>query len=211
MAQDFLRRASVARLIPPMIVYLNGRYMPKEEARISPDDRGFLFGDGVYEVVRAHEGHLFRADAHWQRLRNSLAATEINGPTDAEAQSIAEALLDKNGLRSGEATVYLQITRGVAPRKHGYPQPPGTLSRTLSTQTAIRTTRRRLPAQASGACGSPRRASTPAGTSRGSSPTGSGWERSCGSPARRRNLRVQPTTGRCRRSSAVCRPAVACA
>lgn len=107
-----------------MIVYLNGRYMPKEEARISPDDRGFLFGDGVYEVVRAHDGHFFRANSHWQRLRNSLAATEINGPTDAEAQSIAEALLDKNGLRNGEATVYLQITRGVAPRKHAYPQPP---------------------------------------------------------------------------------------
>jgi len=107
-----------------MIVYLNGVYMPKEEARISPDDRGFLFGDGVYEVVRAHEGHFFRAASHWQRLRNSLAATEIVGPTDAEVQSIAETLLDKNGLRSGQATVYLQITRGVAPRKHGYPQPP---------------------------------------------------------------------------------------
>ena len=107
-----------------MIVYLNGRYLPKEEASISPDDRGFLFGDGVYEVVRAHEGHFFRAASHWQRLRNSLAATEINGPTDAEVQSIAETLLDKNALRSGEATVYLQITRGVAPRKHGFPQPP---------------------------------------------------------------------------------------
>jgi D-alanine transaminase len=107
-----------------MIVYLNGRYIPKEEARISPDDRGFLFGDGIYEVVRAHEGHFFRATSHWQRLRKSLAATEINGPTDAEVQSIAETLLDKNALRSGEATVYLQITRGVAPRKHGYPQPP---------------------------------------------------------------------------------------
>jgi len=107
-----------------MIVYLNGSYMTKEKAHISPDDRGFLFGDGVYEVVRAHEGCFFRANAHWQRLSKSLAATEINGPTDAEVQSIAETLLDKNGLRSGEATVYLQITRGVAPRKHGYPQPP---------------------------------------------------------------------------------------
>jgi D-alanine transaminase len=107
-----------------MIVYLNGRYLPKEEAHISPDDRGFLFGDGIYEVVRAHEGRLFRPDAHWQRLRNSLAATEIVGPTDAEVQSIAETLLNKNELHSGQATVYLQITRGVAPRKHGYPQPP---------------------------------------------------------------------------------------
>src|SRR6266542_2815311 len=107
-----------------MIVYLNARYLPKEEARISPDDRGFLFGDGVYEVVRAHAGKLFRADAHWERLRNSLGATEIVGPTDAEVQNIAETLLDRNALHSGEATVYLQITRGVASRKHGYPQPP---------------------------------------------------------------------------------------
>ena len=107
-----------------MIVYFRGRYLPKEEVHISPDDRGFLFGDGVYEVVRAHEGDFFRAAAHWERLRNSLAATEIAGPTDAVVQSIAETLLEKNGLRSGEATVYLQITRGVAPRKHGFPQPP---------------------------------------------------------------------------------------
>src|SRR5437773_3792099 len=107
-----------------MIVFLNDRYVPKEEARISPDDRGFLFGDGVYEVVRAHEGRLFRAASHWQRLRSSLAATEIVGPTGTEVQSIAETLLDKNELHRGEATVYLQITRGVAPRKHGYPQPP---------------------------------------------------------------------------------------
>src|SRR5437870_3703795 len=109
-----------------MIVYLNGRYLPKEEAHISPDDRGFLFGDGVYEVVGAHEGHFFRADAHWQRLRKGLAATEIVGPTDTEVQDIAETLLEKNGLHSGEATVYLQITRGAAPRKHAYPQPPVT-------------------------------------------------------------------------------------
>jgi len=107
-----------------MIVHLNGRYLPKEEAHISPDDRGFLFGDGIYEAVRAHEGVFFRPNAHWQRMRNSLAAIEINGPTGAEAQTIAETLLEKNNLRGGEATVYLQITRGVAPRKHGFPQPP---------------------------------------------------------------------------------------
>src|SRR6185295_3573640 len=107
-----------------MIVHLNSRYMPKEEAHISPDDRGFLFGDGIYEAVRAREGVFFRANAHWQRMRNSLAAIEINGPSEAEAQGIAETLLEKNNLRSGEATVYLQVTRGVAPRKHGFPQPP---------------------------------------------------------------------------------------
>lgn len=108
-----------------MIAYLNGIYSPKEELRISPDDRGFLFGDGVYEVVRAFDGRLFRAKEHWARLRNSLAAIHItNGPDDSEAQQICETLLEKNHLRSDEATVYLQITRGVAPRKHAYPNPP---------------------------------------------------------------------------------------
>ena len=108
-----------------MIAYLNGIYSPKGELRISPDDRGFLFGDGVYEVVRAFDGKLFRANEHWVRLRNSLAAIHItNGPSDSEVQKISETLLDKNKLHSGEATVYLQVTRGVAPRKHAYPNPP---------------------------------------------------------------------------------------
>jgi D-alanine transaminase len=107
----------------PMIVHLNGNFLPKEQARISPDDRGFLFGDGVYETVRAFDGHLFRAAAHWQRLRNSLAALGMEGPGEAEVQKIAENLLEQNRLRSGEATVYVQVTRGVAARRHSYPQP----------------------------------------------------------------------------------------
>ena len=111
-------RAEVA-----MLVYLNGDYLPKEQAHISPDDRGFLFGDGVYEVVRSSDGHLFRAAAHWQRLRSSLAAIGMDGPSYAEVQKIAETLLEKNGLQTGEATVYLQVTRGVASRKHSYPRP----------------------------------------------------------------------------------------
>jgi D-alanine transaminase len=106
-----------------MLVYLNGQFLPKEQAHLSPDDRGFLFGDGVYEVVRSFDGHLFQANAHWQRMRTSLAATEINGPTATELQHIAETLLQKNGLHRGEATVYLQVTRGVAPRRHGFPRP----------------------------------------------------------------------------------------
>jgi len=107
-----------------MIVYLNGSYLPKAELCISPDDRGFLLGDGVYEVVRAFDGCFFRAGAHWQRLKRSMAAIQINGPAEPEVQKVAETLLEKNNLRSGEATVYLQVTRGAAPRKHGFPQPP---------------------------------------------------------------------------------------
>jgi D-alanine transaminase len=106
-----------------MIVYLNRRFLPKEQARISLDDRGFLFGDGVYEVVRASDGHLFRAAVHWQRLSNSLSAIGAAGPRADEVQQIADTLLEKNGLQVGEATVYLQITRGVAPRTHSYPRP----------------------------------------------------------------------------------------
>jgi len=107
-----------------MIVSLNGFFLPKEQARISPDDRGFLFGDGVYEAVRSFDGHLFRAAAHWLRLRRSLAAIGLDGPGESEVRGIAESLLEKNGLLGGEATVYLQVTRGAAPRRHSYPKPP---------------------------------------------------------------------------------------
>jgi branched-subunit amino acid aminotransferase/4-amino-4-deoxychorismate lyase len=55
-----------------MTVYLNHQFLPKAEARISPDDRGFLFGDGVYEVVRFYRGRLFEAAAHWERFDRSL-------------------------------------------------------------------------------------------------------------------------------------------
>jgi D-alanine transaminase len=106
-----------------MIVHLNGHFLPRERAHISPDDRGFLFGDGVYESVRAFDGHLFRAAAHWQRLGNSLAAIGIKNPGETEFQKIAVTLLKKNDLRAREATVYVQVTRGAAPRKHSYPRP----------------------------------------------------------------------------------------
>ncbi len=106
-----------------MVVFLNGQFLPREEARISPDDRGFLFGDGVYEVVRSFSGILFRAAAHWERLNKSLAAIGMESPPHRQVQDIAEALLEKNGLRGGEATVYVQVSRGVAPRRHSYPRP----------------------------------------------------------------------------------------
>lgn len=106
-----------------MIVHLNGQFLHQEQARISPDDRGFLFGDGVYEVVRASKGRLFRAAAHWKRLKSSLAAIGLDGPKEAECQVIAETLLERNALQSGEATIYLQVTRGVSARRHSFPRP----------------------------------------------------------------------------------------
>lgn len=104
-----------------MIVYLNGQFLPKTEARISPDDRAFLFADGAYEVVRAYRGHLFRAKEHWDRFDYSLKALRIAPPANMDFSAIASELLKRNQLVEAEATVYLQITRGAAPRKHAFP------------------------------------------------------------------------------------------
>lgn len=109
------------------VVHLNGRLLPEAEARISPTDRGFLFGDGVYEVVRVVEGAPFLADAHLARLGRGLRELRIPAPAVADDDRFAELcgrLLDANGLRAGQATVYLQVTRGAAPRTHAFPDPP---------------------------------------------------------------------------------------
>ncbi len=103
------------------IVYLNGEYLPADEARVPVLDRGFIFGDGVYEVIPAYNGKLFRLDEHLQRLENSLQATRIPGPFDREEwRAILEALVQKNG--GGDQSVYLQVTRGIAAREHGFPE-----------------------------------------------------------------------------------------
>ena len=74
-------------------VYLNGAYLPLEEARISPEDRGFLFADGIYEVVRAYGGAFFELDAHLERMRRGLAALRIGGVDVPAMESVAAALL----------------------------------------------------------------------------------------------------------------------
>lgn len=104
-----------------MTVYLNGQFLPKDQARISPDDRAFLFADGAYEVVRAYRGHLFRAKEHWDRFAGSLKALRIPPPPNADFSAIASELLKRNHLADAEATVYLQVSRGAAPRKHAFP------------------------------------------------------------------------------------------
>jgi len=108
-----------------MTVYFNGDFMNKADVSISPDDRGFLFGDGVYEVVRAQDGALFRPDDHRRRLARSLEAIRL---TNADTEALWDAvpkLLPRNGLDEGPAKVYLQITRGAAtPRQHAFPDPP---------------------------------------------------------------------------------------
>ncbi len=104
-----------------MLVYLNGEYIAEEDARVPVDDRGFLFADGVYEVARVYEGRIFKMPEHLERMTDGLAAIRIDFPGIAELTDVAERLLDENNLRSGGATIYIQVTRGVAPRKHAFP------------------------------------------------------------------------------------------
>lgn len=117
-----------------MIAYFNGHFMSKDQVHLSPDDRGFLFADGVYEVIRVYHGQLFQADRHWQRLERSLHELRLKGPGSAELQAAAQELLRVNELDAGEAWVYLQITRGAAPRRHAFPadDTPPTVYATVS-------------------------------------------------------------------------------
>lgn len=107
-------------------VYLNGNFMAPDQARISPLDRGFLFADGVYEVIPAYNGVLFRFDEHLQRLERSLAEIGIHNPHDpAQWHSLCDSLVAHNG--GGNLSVYLQITRGAAQKRdHAFPVPPVT-------------------------------------------------------------------------------------
>jgi len=107
-----------------MTVYVNGAYLDRAAARVPVDDRGFLFGDGVYEVTRAVNGQLFAWERHLRRLARGLEALSIVLP-DVRLLEVSEHLLEENALATGDATVYLQITRGVAERRHHFP-PPGT-------------------------------------------------------------------------------------
>ena len=107
-----------------MQVYLNGRFSSRDEAAISINDRGFLFGDGIYEVIRIINGSLFRLDAHMRRMDRGLSVLEVpfTGQQRAELPAIMGKLIADNRLDKGEGTIYLQITRGAAlPRTHAYP------------------------------------------------------------------------------------------
>jgi D-alanine transaminase len=106
------------------VVYLNGSYLPKERAHLSPDDRGFLFGDGIYDVARAYTGRFYALDAHLARLARGLAAVRITGLDAQTLAPVFDALLEKNGLAGRDAIVYLQVTRGAAVRAHPFPNPP---------------------------------------------------------------------------------------
>ena len=96
--------------------YFNGKLLPKDEIKISPDDRGFLFADGIYEVVRWYEGFFYDMNSHLTRLKRSLRELRINWPDADMFPSIANDLIKLNNLENQPAMVYLQVTRGAARR-----------------------------------------------------------------------------------------------
>src|SRR5512134_622814 len=104
-----------------MTVYLNGDFMPLEEARIPVLDRGFIFGDGVYEVIPVYSRHVFRLPEHLMRLQRSLDAVRIANPhSDAEWTRLIGQIIARNAPE--DQGVYLQVTRGVAKRDHAFPK-----------------------------------------------------------------------------------------
>ena len=106
-----------------MIVYLNGQFMPIEEARIPVLDRGFIFGDGVYEVIPVYSRKAFRMEEHLRRLQHSLDGIKLSNPHgNREWASIIEQLITLND--GEDQYLYLHITRGVAKRDHAFPKPP---------------------------------------------------------------------------------------
>lgn len=102
-------------------VYLNGDFLPADQAKVSVFDRGFLLGDGVYEVVPVYDGHSFQLLGHLERLQASLDGVRMNNPLSiSEWTAMIKQLVERNG--SGNQSLYLQVTRGVAPREHAFPQ-----------------------------------------------------------------------------------------
>ena len=132
---------------PLPVAHLNGRFLPLGEAHLSPLDRGFLFGDGVYEVIPAYAGRLFHLPGHLKRLQHSLDGIRLKNPlTDAGWTAMLNELVARNG--GGDQAVYLQVSRGAdVGRDHDFPtkapatvfamsSPLGPLSDELKTQGA---------------------------------------------------------------------------
>ena len=110
--------------LPDTLCYLNGSYAPLNEAKVSVLDRGFIFGDGIYEVVPVYAGRLFRFDEHMGRLERSLGKLRIENPHTRDewlerCRALISALAESGA--GGDQLVYIQITRGVALRDHVMP------------------------------------------------------------------------------------------
>jgi len=104
------------------IAYLNGDYLPLEKAKISTQDRGFLFGDGVYEVIPVYQKQIFTLDAHIERLKHSLEATSILNPlTDNDWQKLLYKIVHLHPWQN--QYLYIQVTRGVQLQRDHFPEP----------------------------------------------------------------------------------------
>lgn len=102
----------------PEVIYLNGRIVPPEEAVVSVNDRGFLFGDAIYEFIRSYQGRLWCYERHLQRLAQNLAAVDM---AHVNVEAIGRAIRETYAASQlPDAGIYLQVTRGVAPRAHAY-------------------------------------------------------------------------------------------
>jgi D-alanine transaminase len=120
----------------PELGFLNGRFLPLAEATVSVEDRGFQFADGVYEVVRTYHGQPFHLQAHLARLERSAAALQLPMPySGAQWTEVVSEGIRRAGYP--ESKVYLQLTRGVAPRDHAYP--------TSVSPTVVMTVRQMVP------------------------------------------------------------------
>jgi D-alanine transaminase len=106
------------------IVYLNGTFLPRDEAKISADDRGFIFGDGLYEVTPFYGGRPFRMEKHLERMGRGFRELRIT-PPEEDLVALHDELIRRNGLEDEPMSiVYLQATRGTAVRTHTFPDPP---------------------------------------------------------------------------------------
>lgn len=123
------------------IAYVNGRYVPHREACVHIEDRGYQFADGVYEVCEVRAARLIDADRHLDRLDRSLGALRIPSPMSRPAFGVVlRELVRRN--RVGNGLVYLQVTRGVAPRDHAFPSGdtrPGLVATARNIDCARRT------------------------------------------------------------------------
>ncbi|MEZ5829976.1 MAG: D-amino-acid transaminase [Dongiaceae bacterium] len=103
------------------VAYVNGRYVPQSHAQVAAEDRGYLFADGVYDVLPVHNGHLAFFDRHLDRLDRSLSELRIERPMSRAAlMQVAREMVRRNGINDG--TLYIQVTRGAAPRDHKFPK-----------------------------------------------------------------------------------------
>lgn len=110
-----------------MQIYLNGSYIDHTEATVSVADRAFVFGDGIYEVIRVVNGQFFMEDEHMIRMDEGLAGLKIHLSQEDrnQIQDVGRKLISMNNLEKGQAKVYIQVTRGAAwPRTHTFPDPP---------------------------------------------------------------------------------------